>query len=272
MNVIYGRGTEFEKSDFYNAFGPADGHDHLFSERNGAKHAADLRKVAGMYSMTSLVAYEPLIDKTNATLLDRLSTFAQTGTPIDLMTWMQYYALDVIGEITFGHSFHTIESGCDNLRLLSAMDAANVKYGALVGIVPNLHPWLIWISGLLKLDNPVQPMVDTLTRELAEREKVGSERQDFQAKCLDLAKKGKIDEFDLRNTLVGNVGAGVDTTGASAAAIIYYLMQDQACMRRLVDEIDAAALIGPVTFQDALKLEYLQAVSGRVVGAIRIRC
>lgn len=178
------------------------------------------------------------------------------------MTWMQYYALDVIGEITFGHSFHTIESGCDNLNLLSAMDAANVKYGALVGIVPNLHPWLMWISSTLELDNPVQPMIDTLTGELAEREKVGSERQDFLAKSLDLANQGNIDEYDLRNTLVGNVGAGVDTTGASAAAIIYYLMQDEACMRRLVDEIDAAALRGPVTFQESLKLEYLQAVSG----------
>lgn len=78
LNVIHGRGTKFEKSDFYNAFGPADGHEHLFSERNGAKQAADLRKVAGMYSMTSLVAYEPLIEKTNATLLEKLSAFART--------------------------------------------------------------------------------------------------------------------------------------------------------------------------------------------------
>lgn len=102
VKTIYGHGSKFEKSEWYDAwnFGPTSGLTNLFSERNPKKHAEDRRKVASMYSMTSLVSYEPLVDNCIEIFKKRLHEISTHGRSIDMAHWMQCYAFDVIGEIT----------------------------------------------------------------------------------------------------------------------------------------------------------------------------
>ena len=102
LKTIYGHGAKFEKSDWYDAwnFGPRTGFTNLFSERNSRNHAESRRKVASMYSMTSLVSYEPSVDNCIEIFKQRLLEFSEQGSTIDMAHWMQCYAFDVIGEIT----------------------------------------------------------------------------------------------------------------------------------------------------------------------------
>jgi Cytochrome P450 len=51
------------------------------------------------------MSYEPFVDRCIDLFVDRLSEFSQSGREIDLGHWMQCYAFDVIGCITFGERF-----------------------------------------------------------------------------------------------------------------------------------------------------------------------
>lgn len=61
-----------------------------------------------------------------------------------------------------------------------------------------------------------------------------------------------------------NIFAGSDTTSITLNAIFYYVLKDEGVLRRLRCEIDEAIQTGqasdPITFTQAQKLPYLQAV------------
>ena len=71
----------------------------LFTEIDVSRHAVNRRKVASLFSMTTLVEYEPSVDKCIMTLNGKLAEFVESGENFE-STWMQYFAFDVIGEIT----------------------------------------------------------------------------------------------------------------------------------------------------------------------------
>lgn len=58
------------------------------------------RKVAHLYSMTSIKAYESHVDDCIQLILDNFDRFAETGHAFSLDHWLQCYAFDVIGKIT----------------------------------------------------------------------------------------------------------------------------------------------------------------------------
>jgi len=64
------------------------------------------RKVASLYSMTSLVSYEPYVDNCVDLLNDQFTRFAESGSDTDLAHWLQCYAFDVIGEITVSYIYY----------------------------------------------------------------------------------------------------------------------------------------------------------------------
>lgn len=100
--LIYGHGSKYQKSDWYDTWNPNDDLSltNLFSVRSSTKHAADRKKVASLYSMTSLVAYEPFVDNCIEIFKQRLDELAAKGQLIDMGHWLQCYAFDVIGKIT----------------------------------------------------------------------------------------------------------------------------------------------------------------------------
>lgn len=219
-----------------------------------------------MYAMSSLVSYEPFVDKVNGDYMAALADHAQHGRAFDLFTWMQFYAFDVIGEITLGRSFGLLKAGHDKDGLLHAVHVGSVSYGSSIGLVPEIHPWYLWLQKVLPIDSHWKATQRVILREIGARVQgvSVSDRMDFLAKCVELSKSGKLDQDTINNVVGTNIGAGSDTTGISMSAIIYFLMKNPACLQKLRDEIDAAARDGnlsdPLTFQEGQKLPYLQAV------------
>lgn len=67
---------------------------------------ADTRKrFTSLYSMSSLVHYEPFVDHCADLFVNRLAEFANSKETFNLGHWFQCYAFDVIGNITFGERF-----------------------------------------------------------------------------------------------------------------------------------------------------------------------
>ena len=101
IKQVYGHGTKFVKSAFYHTFTSPDPQNYnLFALTNPERHSKERRKVASLYSMSTLVSYEQYVDSCNSVLCERLQDLASSGELVNVPNWMQFYAFDVIGEIS----------------------------------------------------------------------------------------------------------------------------------------------------------------------------
>lgn len=64
--------------------------------------------------MSSLVSYEPLVDSTTDVYIERTKElFSDTGSQCEFSQWLQFYAFDVIGELTWSKRLGYIEKNID---------------------------------------------------------------------------------------------------------------------------------------------------------------
>jgi hypothetical protein len=68
------------------------------------------KRFSSLYSMSSLVHYEEFVDQCADVFFDRLGEFADRDVKFNLGEWFQFYAFDVIGEITYGERFGWLPS------------------------------------------------------------------------------------------------------------------------------------------------------------------
>ncbi|KAF4840321.1 Pisatin demethylase [Colletotrichum siamense] len=261
--VIYGISSPLPKSKWYDAWGdPRIPNHNLFSARDRAVHGLMRRKVASMYSMSTIKSYEPYVDSCVALLLKRFDEFAASGEMFDLQHWMQCYAFDVIGEITFGRRVGFLESGGQDIDgIMRALEDANA-FATLSGVSAILLPVLFVLYG-----NPVRGIASFAGKlesdEIDTKEKDGGET--FLAKVQRLRKEDP-EEFErLRTrtiTLTGNVAAGSDTTSISLTSALYHLLTTNGVVERVYKELDSqgfcSSLDEHITFDQAQQLPYLQ--------------
>ena len=64
--------------------------------------------------MSSLVSFEPLVSSTISYFLDQTDElFVKTGESCNLSGWMQFFAFDVIGELTWSKRLGFLEKNQD---------------------------------------------------------------------------------------------------------------------------------------------------------------
>lgn len=91
--------------------------------------------------MSSLVQFEPLVDSTTAEFLAQLKTrYANrkddTGI-VDFGKWLQFYAFDVICELTYSKRLGFVDRGEDIENIISNLEWM-LNYAAVVSNVPCL--------------------------------------------------------------------------------------------------------------------------------------
>ncbi|KAK5015246.1 hypothetical protein LTR16_008707, partial [Cryomyces antarcticus] len=105
IKVIYGLNKGMTKSDFYpvqQAVSKGRRLQSLFSTVDEDYHAKYRRCVNSAFSMSSLVSYEPLVDNTTDAFLEQTQKlFCDTGKSCNFSEWLQFFAFDVIGELTW---------------------------------------------------------------------------------------------------------------------------------------------------------------------------
>lgn len=157
--VIYGINSKFIKvgeaferlsliltlceAPFYDSFTNAhDGSilDNLFATRDPAWHKRVKSAIAPAYSLSYLRHLEPLVDQCTSQFIDAMQDLA--GQSIDLGEWLQWYAFDTIGNITFSKTFGFINDREDKNDILDGLEFGN-RYNTVIGQVPGWHPWLI---------------------------------------------------------------------------------------------------------------------------------
>lgn len=151
---IYGIGKGLVKSDFYSVFqNVVNGRRaaSLVAETNESEHARSKRLIAHAYSLSTLVEYEELVDRTTdvflGTLEERFTSGKSSDQPLDLGRYLQSFAFDVIGELTFSRRLGFIESGVDVDGIIDAI-GANFSYFSVLGQMP-------WLDEAVLGKNPI---------------------------------------------------------------------------------------------------------------------
>ncbi|KAH7362190.1 cytochrome P450 [Plectosphaerella cucumerina] len=288
VKTIYGFGSKFAKSDWYSAWQvPLPGSENLFSDQDVARHALKRKKFAFLYSMTSLVSYEPFVDECADLVCQRLREAAGRGEPVDMCEWMKYYAFDVITALTYGQRFGFLDKGCDVGGTISEVDGA-IKYSTLVGVIPEIHRWIFraaalipaalasgfGLAGRLAIITFVEEQVEARKTSLetgiarVDVESRAPDTEDFMDRLLSGQGKQHSPEEMIRNAAeqgLTSIMAGFDSTALSLTAILYYLLKNPETLAKLREEVLGAASLDParpgiVSLKTAMSMPYLQAV------------
>lgn len=142
------RGQEFGRqkyrlmsfqSDFYSAFDVIYENDFMpsmFTTRSTDEHKALKRPVAQKFSMSSVKTLEYLVDPCSEIFSQAMKDLQ--GQVVDLGAWLQWYAFDVIGAMTFARRFGFMEQRKDVHRVISGIDLG-LRVGGVLGQVPLLN-------------------------------------------------------------------------------------------------------------------------------------
>ncbi|GME62452.1 cytochrome P450 [Neofusicoccum parvum] len=270
IKPIYGHGTVFVKGSWYHASGAPSGmKQNIFAEIDPKTHAAERRKIASLYTMSTLLKMEEEVNSCISLVEDRFRNFAKSQSTIELQWWMQCYAFDVIGAITVSKRFGFLDAGEDPLGMVEGLDSF-LTYAARMGICPELHHMVFSIISKLGKSGLLDVFAFTRDQIQKYKETIGSSESSadsdvFLSKAIRLHRE-KPDSFleeDIFQTCSMNVVAGSDTTGISLTAVMWGLLKNPEAMAKLRAEVDekyeSGEISDPVSFADAQKMPYLQA-------------
>jgi cytochrome P450 len=109
----------------------------LFSSTDEGFHANLRRSVNSAFSMSTLVQYEPFVDEVTEVFLRQTENlFASPNKICDFAEWLQFFAFDVIGQITYSKRHGFIDRGED----VDGMVRYLGKLFSYVAPVSKLHP------------------------------------------------------------------------------------------------------------------------------------
>jgi cytochrome P450 len=233
-------------------------------------HAQQRRKFASAYTMSSLVSYERFVDNCSRLLISRLHELSNSHKSFDVFHWLQCYAFDVIGEITFGARFGLLDSGDDTAGIFNAIDSRTV-HASCVGVY---HSWKHYLTFLMSKTVGHAALQAFAAKALQKRELQFQDPDyvlregapDFITKFLTVhnSTPEKISRTDLLAICQSNIGAGSDTTAIALSSIVFHLMKFPNTYFKLREEILRAEtenkISSPITFKESTELPYLQAV------------
>ncbi|KAI5922367.1 pisatin demethylase [Camillea tinctor] len=272
IKVIYAPSAKFLKSEFYDVMNiKQDGkfnEENPFATRNEVMHTNVKRPLAPLFSALKLLTYEKRVDETSELFFVHLTKrFASTGIPFDLGQWVQFYAFDVIAQITFSKPIGFLDQGKDIDGVIKGLYLFN-KYGAIVGQYPELHSLLLanpiigWFSDPRR-SNPVVQFVEKIFKDRNEETDVSY--RDMIQDITDIHRRSpeKVPAKRVVDVCTGNLIAGSDTTAIALRSLLHNLLINPHCYAKLRNEIDNKDKNGelslPIQMKEASAMPYLQA-------------
>ncbi|MDI1486708.1 MAG: hypothetical protein OHK93_005968 [Ramalina farinacea] len=305
--TLYSFTKTFRKSDFYRVlvfYSRGKPAPTIFGTQDEGLHRLLRRPIVGVYGMSNLLTFEPLVDRTIEYLVGRLEeefvdennefgqdeagkeSKMQEGRACDLGQWLQMFAFDVMGELTFLRRLGFLESGADVEGIMGALWAYFWKAAPLTQI-----PWVdrLWAK------NPVlqrfqrvrmNPIVGFGLARIAERRAVvaaakakakagddggvvdakeeneGTKSRDFLSRFIEaMEKDGSLPPWALSAWTTSNIAAGSDTTAILLRTIFHRLLSHPSDLSRLLVELTTLPKTDkPASFKDTRTLPFLDAV------------
>ncbi|KAJ7137801.1 cytochrome P450 [Mycena epipterygia] len=231
----------------------------------GEAHAAKRRVWNRAMTSAAIRDYDPLVSKRATQLISRLGE--QNGT-IDLVAWFDLFALDLMGDLAFGGGFEMLRDGKDvqslGARIQGYMTASALS-SQITWIVPTLHLFP-------QVGRMIQEFND-FGQELAlgRMKNGGAGTQDLWYHLADeagLEKQKPTLENSAADGIIGIVAAS-DTTASALSSLVWFLLSDPECYRRVQLELDTVFVDGDNPL-DVSKHTQLQLLSACINETLRL--
>ncbi|KAL2162966.1 hypothetical protein VTH06DRAFT_6802 [Thermothelomyces fergusii] len=284
IQVVYGHGNGFLKSDFYDAFVSIQR--GLFNTRDRAEHTRKRKIVSHTFSAKSVAQFEPYIHSNLElfvrqldNLIDR-STNPDGAAHLDCLHWFNYLAFDVIGDLAFGAPFGMLSSGADMAEVRASPESPPIyapaieilnrrgEVSATLGILPALKPYARYLPdpffsrGLEAVEKLAGIAIARVKARL--ENPPPSHRKDLLQRLIEgRDEKGEpLGRQELTAEALTQLIAGSDTTSNSSCALLYHAVRTPGVLQKLRAELDAAvpADVDVPTFDMVRDLPYLSAV------------
>ncbi|KAF2170317.1 hypothetical protein M409DRAFT_64101 [Zasmidium cellare ATCC 36951] len=280
---VYGISSKMPKSDWYDGWRhPSPDRWTMFPDRDMKRHAETRRKFQSMYSLSSLLHYEKFSDDVQAVFQRRLDEMANTGITVNMHHWLQCYAFDVIGCITYGSRFGFLDEGKDIANCMASLNSMAL-YSTLAGVYAWAHPYMYKIAEKLPGSGAAgrNYIMKFVSKRMEEREAqrksvengekpLAADSEDKTRDFLDLALDAEHDpekgmtRYNVFMMGLSNIIAGSDTTSTALSGILWHLTSYPESLAKLRKEIDQAIEDGKmskdyISFKESQNLPYLQA-------------
>ena len=239
---------------------------------NEAAHTRYKRAFTGAFTDKALRDHSHVLEDYVSLFINKLHEKAKNSEPIDLVSWFNFLTFDISGVLSFGESFKSTESGQAHPWV-----AISCGFGKGIAMMASLN-FLGLTSGpighLLKFAIPKAAREKMVYhRELTEQKvasylessKTTKDRAAFIDAALHYNESAKTPadviskpEMDINMSIL--IFAGSETTSSALSAIMRYLLQNDACLSKLTEEIRLSfSTEADITVSTISKLPYLTA-------------
>ncbi|KDN64247.1 putative cytochrome P450 [Colletotrichum sublineola] len=254
--------SPYTKGDFYDSGRITPGFDNVVSMRDETEHKAMRARMAPAYAAKENegFGFETGIDRQLMNfirLIDQhyVSTDCEFR-PLDLAEKTQFFALDAIGDVSFGGAFGFLAEDRDLFRYIEINESS-----LPVMNVVSVLPWL----GRLVHKWPFRLMLPNEDDQVGFGRLMGLQpgakpQKDMMQAFINQG----LDRDELIQLVYIHMIAGTNSAAQAMRMTLLCLINNPVAYRRLQQEIDdaiaAGAVSAPITNAEALKLPYLQAV------------
>ncbi|KAL5341118.1 cytochrome P450 [Aspergillus crustosus] len=289
--ILYPIRPGFPKGNFYRTLMPytktGGALPAVFNTRDEALHKKIKSPIAPLFSLTNILPLEHFVDETIRVMVEQLDRrFANTNQTFDMADWLQFFAFDVMGTLTFSKRYGFLEQGRDVDDMLGTIWTFMTRAAPMTQI-----PWFdeLWnknrVASFFQRKTTGFSILRIVGKYVAERREA---RESTSAeKTTDNGSHGKVDgrnkdmlerffEIQSQNPSLppwcvtawtfSNIIAGSDSTAVVLRTIWYNLLAHPSTLHRLRGELLIAASKQPdgftkpfPTWKEVSDLPYLDA-------------
>lgn len=281
--IVYGHGTGFLKSEYYDAFVSITR--GLFNTRDRAEHTRKRKTVSHTFSAKSVTQFEQYIHHNLEIFIRQWDSISEKAhgryAEIDALHWFNYVAFDIIGDLAFGVPFGMLEKGRDIAEVRLEPDAP-VTYAPAIevlnrrgevsntlGCLPQIKPYARYLpdpffsKGMEAVQKLAGIAIARVNARLEAAKNGQVQRVDLLARLMEGRDENgnPLGQAELTAEALTQLIAGSDTTSNTSCALLYHCLSKPAVVKKLQAELDAALPTDNVPTYDKVKdLRYLDMV------------
>ncbi|KAH6691824.1 sterigmatocystin biosynthesis P450 monooxygenase [Leptodontidium sp. MPI-SDFR-AT-0119] len=261
---IHRIGSGYLKSEWYAKF-TEESEDSLgiFAMINPKQHAVRRRLFSAAFSQTALLQWDEVLQSRTTLVIQKIREQAMSRNGANIFSWFTFMATDVIAELGFGESLHSLEHGkkssfSEDLEKVMMFSGLRAELGFVATIlsrlpIPSIQLWL----GSNKRIEAYGVAAIATNKSLAAR---GETKDTLFTKMLRESdeKTGRLSDADIQREASNLIIAGSDTTAVTLTYLVWAVLKNPEVKSKLVTELSGIG--NNPNSKDTNSLPYLGAI------------
>ncbi|KAH7386429.1 putative benzoate 4-monooxygenase cytochrome P450 [Cadophora sp. MPI-SDFR-AT-0126] len=257
-------GSGYLKSEWYAKFTEENVESPgIFAIINAKQHAARRRLFSAAFSQTALLQWDEILQYRTTLVIQRIKEQAMSRGGADIFSWFTFMATDVIAELGFGESLHSLEHGkkssfSEDLEKVMMFSGLRSELGFVATILSHLPIPAIqfWLQSTKRISTYGIAAI-AKNKALADR---GEVKDTLFTKMLRESdeKAGFLSDAEIQREASNFIVAGSDTTAVTLTYLVWAVLKHPEVKQKLVGEV--SGLANNPSSKDTNALPYLGAV------------